>query len=285
MQLLSDGARGFEGSVAQRMALTRAQFFAGLFVLGCANGLAIRMVRSIAEHGWLEATFGTYDVSLIVLAACFAGVSLILRDRSDEMRRADLAVAVVFIVFVALPVTSLSWLAVGGLSLYILLSTDTDPERRGAKILLAATVPMLLMPWLFGLFSKFVLAADGYLVGWMLGTDQNGNFVDFADHSATVVVYPGCSSLPNMALAFLCWVTVSQYVGHRFRPRDILWCLLAIVSVWAVNIVRMSIMGLSLSNYHALHGPPGDIPTNAVQIFLMISISLLGARRELSSRV
>jgi hypothetical protein len=282
MQLLSERAQGSRVPYAQ---LTRAQFFGGLFVLGCANGLAIRMARSVSDHGWLEATFGTYDVSLIVLAACFAGVSLVLRGGDDTIRYADLAVAAVFVALVALPVTSMSWLAVGALALYILLFTTVGEEgRRGVKILLAATVPMLLMPWLFGIFSRFVLAADGLLVGWMLGTDRNGNFVDFADHSATVVVYPGCSSLPNMALAFLCWVTVSQFVGHRWRPVDAFWCLLAIASVWAVNIVRMSIMGLSLSYYHTLHGTAGDIPTNAVQIVLMVAISLLGVRRELSSR-
>ncbi len=245
------------------------------------------MVRSVREHGWADASFGTFDVSLIVLAACFAGVFLVSQDkRSDNVSSLDIAAYAVFVALLIPPITSLSWLAVAVLSLYILLLTEAgEQSRRGARILLATTIPMLLIPWLFGIFSKFILGIDGLLAGWLLRTDRNGIFVEFADNSATMMVFPGCSSLPNMGLAFLCWVVLSQSVGHRWRPHDIFWCGLAVASAAAVNVIRITLMGVSLSYYAAIHSPMGDTVVNIILLSLSIGICMLGVRRELFSRI
>jgi hypothetical protein len=267
------------------MRLPRSELFAGLFILGCANGLAARMGQSVDQHGWLGAFFGTFNISVIVLVACFAGVSLIFRDRMDEIRSADIGVGAVFLMLVILPIVSLSWLAVTALSLYILLFTDAhESGRRGAIILLATTVPMLWSRLLFDLFTKFILEIDAALVGWMLGTHRSGNMVEFADHSGNLVIWPACSSLANMSLAFLCWVTLSQSVRHRWRPQDIVWCLLACASVVAVNVTRISLMDLSLSHYSAIHSQLGDMTTSFIILGLTIAISVLGVRREVFSR-
>jgi exosortase/archaeosortase family protein len=268
------------------MRLSRSEFFAGLFILGCANGLAARVGQSVDEHGWVGAIFGTFNISVIVLFACFAGVSLIFHDRMNgEIRSADVAAGAVFLMLVILPIVSLSWLAVTALSLYILLFTDANQSgRRGAIILLATTVPMLWSRLLFDLFTQFILEIDASLVSWMLGTHRMGNMVEFADHSANLVIWPACSSLANMSLAFLCWMTLSQYARHRWRPQDLLWCLLACASVVAVNVTRMTLMGLSLSHYGAIHGQLGDLITSFIIFGLTVGISVLGVRREIFSR-
>jgi hypothetical protein len=62
--------------------------------------------------------------------ACFAGISAILSEKRDEVRAADIAVALIFLVLVSLPIFPISWIAVSGLSLYILLFTNVGSERR-----------------------------------------------------------------------------------------------------------------------------------------------------------
>src|SRR5476649_483970 len=89
--------------------LPRADFFAGLFILGCANGLIAPIAQSIADLGWVGAVFSTFNISVVVLLACVFGVSLISRDRLDELRSTDGAVGVVFLMLVILPVGQLSW--------------------------------------------------------------------------------------------------------------------------------------------------------------------------------
>ncbi|WP_024513188.1 hypothetical protein [Bradyrhizobium sp. ARR65] len=260
---------------------TRSELFAGTYILGCTNGLAAKMIASVHLSGWVDAAVGSFDISAIVLVACFTGVSLVLVDKTGIIRAADLAVVIVLLFAIALPIGAMSWLAVTILSVYVLLFTETtDLQRRGAIVFLAATVPMLWSRLIFDLFASFILGADAWLVGWMLGTQRNGNLVEFADHSGTLAIFPPCSSLANVSLAFLCWITISESVRHRWSPQDILWCLLACFSVVTVNVIRISLMGLSSAHYRMLHTPLAEIAANFVILASIVTISLLGLKRE-----
>jgi hypothetical protein len=117
-----------------------------------------------------------------------------------------------------------------------------------------------------------------------LGTNRVGNMVGFADGSGHMVVLPACSSLTNMSLAFLCWVSITQWAEHRWSAVDVLWSLLVCMSVIAVNVTRMSLMGLSYWHYEVFHSELGNMVANFIMLCLMIGFSVLGARRELFSR-
>ncbi|WP_407180087.1 hypothetical protein [Bradyrhizobium sp. STM 3562] len=264
-----------------QMRLSRAEFFAGLFIIGCANGLAGKIVASADLRGWANAALGTFDISAIVLASCIAGIGLVLRSTAGKIRAADLAVGAVLLLLVTLPVAALAWAAVTALSLYILIFANFDDSgRRGAVILLATTVPMLWSRMLFYLFAKPILMADASLVAWMLDTHRTGNMLEFADHSGTLVIFERCSSLANMSLALLCWVTVSQLTRHKPSPSDFLWCFLACASVVGVNVLRLSVMGLSLSHYDALHDPLGESIVNIATLGLIVGISFWGVKDD-----
>src|SRR5262249_26110301 len=157
------------------------------------------------------------------------------------------------------PISPLSWIAVTGLSFYILLfakhqskslfANGCSDRTRGALILFALTVPMLWSRLLFQFFAKLILNIDASLVASMVGSERLGNTIKFADGSGYMVVLPPCSSLANMSLAFLCWISVTQWAKHRWSAADIFWSLLACGSVIAVNVTRISVMGLSRSHY------------------------------------
>ena len=258
--------------------------FAGLFILGCVNGLLGRIILSLSFDDWTSAITGL-DINVVVLMACFAGISAILSEKRDEVRAADIGVALIFLVLVSLPIFPISWIAVSGLSLYILLFSNGGSERRrGAIILLAMTVPMLWSRLLFQLFAKFILDIDASFVASMLGTQRTGNMVDFVDGSGQMVVLPACSSLANMSMAFLCWITITQWAKHRWSTTDLFWSLLACMSVITVNVTRMSLMGISRAHYDAIHSEWGDLVTNTVMLVLMVGISVLGSRREIFAR-
>ena len=272
-------------SVIRALGFTRGELFAGLYILGCANGLAAKMILSVHRLGWVDAAVGTFDVSAIVVVACFAGISLVLADKTGGVHVADLAVAMVLLLIIALPIGAMSWLAVTVLSLHVLRFTQaTESQRRGAVILLAATIPMLWSRLVFDLFANFILGVDAALVGWMLGTHRTGTMVEFANHSGTLAIFPSCSSLANVSLALLCWVTISAYVRHEWRVQDIFWCLLACSSVVAVNVIRISLMGLSSAHYQMLHAPLADSVSNVIILVLIFAISVLGVRRDILSR-
>ena len=87
---------------------------------------------SVNFDGWMGALLGL-DINAIVLFACFAGISALLYGDKDEVRPTDLAVAVVFLILVILPIFALSWVAVTGLSLYILLFANNGSDRGAAR--------------------------------------------------------------------------------------------------------------------------------------------------------
>ena len=265
--------------------LSRGEYFAGLFILGCASAFTSRIIHSVEEIGWSDALFTTFGISVIVLASCVAGISLILRDRTTEIHSFEKAMGTGFILLAILPIGPYSWIAVTGLSFYILLSADIAASRRGAFILLAITVPMLWSRMLFQFFANYVLAADASLVSWMLGTHRTGNLVEFADRSGQLVIFPACSSLANVSLALLCWVTLSQLVSHRKSGYDFLWCFLACTAVIAVNVTRMTILGLSGWHYATFHSQWGDAIANTIILASIIGICALGVRRELVQRI
>jgi hypothetical protein len=261
--------------------LRRGEYFAGLFIVGCANGFASRVVHSVEAIGWADALFRTFGISVIVLASCVAGISLVMRDPGRGVSPWEIAVGSAFFVLVIIPIGPLSWIAVTGLSLFILLSSDVAATRSGAVILLATTVPMLWSRMVFQFFANFILAADASLVSWLLGTQRSGNMVEFADRSGQLVIFPACSSLANVSLAFLCWVTLSQVLSHRRSTFDLFWCLLACSAVIAVNVIRMTILGLSDWHYAEFHNQWGDSIVNVIILILIVGISALGVRREL----
>ena len=265
--------------------IARNEFFAGLFLLGSANGIAARAIGTVHDNGWLNAAIGMFDVSAIVLAACASGLWLMMGGREQSVTRIDLAVGVGALALIALPLGGLSWIAVGGLALYILWFTDPDQSmRRGAIILLATTVPMFWSRLLFQLFANFILEIDASLVGWLLGVDRTGNMVRFANDTGYLVIFPPCSSLANMSLAFLCWITVSEFAGHRRALSDLGWCLLACGSVLVVNVGRLSAMGISVRHYEVIHSQIGNAVADAMILTLTLGWSFLGVRRELFSR-
>jgi hypothetical protein len=264
--------------------VSRGELFAALLTLGCANGLLSGIIQSVTFHGWAVSLLNTFEISAIVWVSCIVGISIVLRDRTGKVRSIDVAVGAGFVILAILPIGPFSWLAVTLLCLYLRVSTDDPSLRRGATILFATTVPMLWSRMLFHFLANPILQIDAALVGWLLGTQRSGALVEFADGSGQLVILPPCSSLANVSLAFLCWVTLSQFVCHKKSAYDILWCLLACASVVAVNVVRISLMGLSLSRYNEIHNPWGDAVVNMIILGLTIGVCALGVRRELFSR-
>jgi hypothetical protein len=286
--VLTQSSEGY-ASRPRVIRLGRSDFFALLAVLGCANGLTARALQTVNDVGWSDAVFATFGISAIVWISCFIGISELLDKKpggADTIQIADWSIGAAFLALVSLPIGHFSWLAVTGLCVYILVfANDRSSRQRGAVILLATTVPMLWSRMLFNLFANFLLEIDASLVAWLLGTSRTGNMVRFANDAGYLIVWPACSSVANMSLAFLCWMTISVWFRHRWSPRDLLWGFLACASVVAVNVGRLSLMGLNHEIFDTLHGPWGEAAANIIMLTLAIGFSALGVRRELLARL
>src|SRR5262249_35571349 len=153
----------------------------------------------------------------------------------------------------------LSWLALTALSLYMLcLSPARSLRRRGALIALAVTGPMLWGPSLMEIFGPSILQIDAIFVSALIGTDHFGSVFSSAVGSAGTsppffVIAPGCSSLHGISIAVLAWITISNIFGGSWSAKYLAWVVLAALSVFAVNVSRLSLIGLFPAHYSAIH--------------------------------
>jgi hypothetical protein len=270
--------------------MSRDKFFCGLFILAVANGLEGWVVGSVVAQGWPDALLGSFGVSAVVWIACFAASVLLYGSRLDEViTTPDAVIGLGVLAMTILPFPKLGWLALTVLSLYMLcVSSARSSRRRGALIALAVTGPMLWGRVLLDIFGPAILQADAILVSTVIGTDRVGNVFSGAvgsdGMSTQFVIYPACSSVHGMSIAFLAWITISNTLGIAGSARQLVWGLLAALSVLAVNVSRLSLIGLFPAHYSAIHGSPGGDIAAWLSLALVVAISLLSVRREVFVR-
>jgi hypothetical protein len=259
--------------------VSRAELFAGILLVGCANGLAARAIDSVAQQGWAGSLVSTFDTSLVVWIACYFGIAFVWRDHLEKICCRDIIVGFFGLVLVSVPVGGLNWVGVTGLALYIVLSIQLpSASRRGAIILLATACSMLWARLAFGVFAEPILNIDAQLTAWLAGTDHVDNVVRMSHDSGYVVIMPGCSSFENVSLAVLTWIMLSQVLDRLPTIRDFLWCGLTCVLVIAVNICRLSIMAFNTDSYLTVHSIWGAASANIVTLIIVGGISTLYAR-------
>ncbi|MGO4706473.1 hypothetical protein AB4072_11955 [Microvirga sp. 2MCAF38] len=263
----------------------RNELFAGLVVIGFINGILERIMVSVSGDGIVGALLNTFDISVIVWSACLIGLSFLLREPAQPTGRSDWVVATVVLAAFLVPVAPLSWLAISGLAIHILRTSPRGSFlNRGGWILLAMTVPMFWGRLLFAVFSDAILQGDATLVGWLVGTHRLGNAIEFADGSGYVWIAPACSSLANVSLAILCWVTMTEVLKRPRAWRDGGWVLLACIAVIAINVTRISLIGLYRDHFDLIHGPIGAAVASWLILGVTVGICLLGVRRDLPAR-
>jgi exosortase/archaeosortase family protein len=271
---------------AARQSVSRDEFFAGLFILALVNGLAARASQEVGHLDFSALAAAALSVSAVVWFACFAALALVLRrDGDEEVNTADGLVGVAVVFLVAVPFSQLSWFALAALALYVFRTSQAGSTiRRGALIFFAITVPMCWGPFLLHAVPRPFLWTDALFVSNLIGTEQTGNLVKFADGSGYFQIFPACSSYHNVSLAFLAWISVSQFVEHKWSPKDLVWCLLAALSVLAVNVTRIGLIGIYREHFETIHGPFGSAVADCVSLSLILAICLLGVRREVFIR-
>jgi hypothetical protein len=266
--------------------VSRDHLFCALLILAAANGLASPVVSGAVTEDWLDALRGTFGVSAMVPIACFAASHLLYRSTLEEVITIpDVMIGLAVLLMTILPSARFGWLALTVLGSYMLcVAPAGSPRRRGALIALAVTGPTLWGPALMEVFGPPILKADAILVSTLIGTDRVGNVFSGSigsDGSPThFAIYPACSSLHGMSVAILTWITISNTFGLAWSARHVTCCLLAAVSVLAINVSRLSLIGLFPAYYPAIHGSPGCDIAAWLSLTLIVAISLLGVGRE-----
>jgi exosortase/archaeosortase family protein len=165
---------------------------------------------------------------------------------------------------------------------YLLATADrrNDVERRTAFVLLALTGPLIWGRLLLRLFETPILALDARLVGTAIGSTVQGNMVRFADGSGRLIIGDPCSSVHNMSLAIVLWTTAAMLFRIRIDRAYILVGVAMAALMFALNIVRLSVLGLFPAHFDYLHGGGGAVLfgwAGLIGAALLAGMGILGA--------
>jgi exosortase/archaeosortase family protein len=255
------------------------ELFAGLAGLGFINGISEKVIQNVVDNGLVFALSTTFNISAIVWIAFAVAIKFLLQAPSQQTIYHDWILACFLVAAFLVPIGPLSWIALSGLAFYILRrSSRSSLSGRGAWILLAVTIPMFWSRVLFALLSDLILQGDAILVGWIVGTHNLGNTVQFADGSGYLWIAPGCSSWANISLAILCWITFTKVFDRPSSLQGILWMITACMAVVGINVTRISLIGFYPEHYETLHGPIGDVVASWTIFAVTIGMCWIGVK-------
>jgi hypothetical protein len=261
------------------VAPRRADLFIALALVGLANGLFGPIAESIAANGLQDAVLTTFGVSAIVwLAAPIALWGL----RGDLRRPSwrDYLVAAATALGFCIPNPQVSWAVLAGLALYLRHTSDDAAARTAALTLFAVTVPMFWSKLLFLFFDHWILLLDATLVSLLTGLHQEGNALKLGGQGWGYLIIAGpCSAFANLSLMAPCWMAFQQDRGQQ-APGRLGWAFIGLAAVIAINIMRISLIGLYPDRYELLHGPKGAGVAAWLTAAAIILSCHMGARND-----
>ena len=261
MNFVGPAGRLPAGPTLSRSYFTRGSAFTAAGVLAALNAQADHIIVDLSWQSPLDALLNLGGISAIMWAAMFAAWKIGGEATRPLRGRADIAVLAAVILFSFLPI---SYAAQGGLLLcatYLVASAGwgNDAERRAGFVLLALTGPLIWGRLLLRLFETPILALDARLVGTAIGSHVEGNMVRFADGSGRFIIGDPCSSVHNMSLAIVLWTTAAILFGVRNDRRYLMVGIAMAGLMFALNVVRLSILGLFPAHFDFLHDGGGAI--------------------------
>lgn len=281
-------APGSQQSVAGEtlfIGLNKPELITLIFALLASNAILSKIATGIARDGWIYAAINTFEVSAIVWGGLAIGLRYAWRIEPTKINGLDKFVAVAAFLACLLPLSPLTWPFMSVVAIYFIATSSgsTSDQAHAGWIFLAVTVPMFWSKQLFSVFSNFFLAIDASLVAGITGTERTSNIVAMPGGAGYMQIAAPCSSMANVSLALLCWVLFTQVNDMRWRPRNMLWCGLACLSVVSINVFRITLIGYFPQHFDLLHGPIGASVVSWLSLIVVVLICNYGVRNGRNS--
>lgn len=264
--------------ISSKWRPARSALFSCFTAVAVLNGLAPKLIVALEAKGLAASLLSTFGVSAVVWVAVAVAITL-LREAAEASTDRDLLVAALVLPMLVVPIAPTAWLGLTVLALHICRSSVRNSAAwRGGWIALGVTVPTFWTPSLFKLLSQPILMADATLVSWLVGLPREGNVVALADGSGSLWIAPECSSLANVSLAVLCWMTFIRAERLPVTRRSLAWCALGCALVVCVNVVRIGLIALRPDWYETIHGPQGAFVAGWTILLLIAGVGLAAVR-------
>ena len=241
------------------LQISRAGLFACVGVLAALNAQASQLIGELSYEQPLVALSALGGISAVIWFAMYAALKIGFEDETSRLSRLDLVIITTAIVFSLLPVAALAKAALELCGLYLLIGSGSeDQARRVGIILVGLTGPLIWGRFILYTFGGPLLSLDAHLVGAVIRTPVEGNIVHFANSSREFLIGIPCSSVHNISIAVVLWATAAALFRLRFDLLYVLCGLAMMTFMFALNIVRLSAIGLCPSSFEFLHSGTGS---------------------------
>ncbi len=137
-------------------------------------------------------------------------------------------------------------------------------------------------PLLFQTFTGEIIAFDTTLLKWTYGLLRpdivaHGTTFESPDAFAIIVI-GACSVFTSASVAFLASTAMAQHLKPGLRWRDGLVLALVLLSMIAINTMRLTLMGWGRSYYQFWHNGNGSTLIAIGQTLVIAAIAYRGAR-------
>lgn len=231
------------GTVRGR-TLNRPELFAIVGFVLVVNGYAGKIAKSVHGDPPLTTFLNLGGVSAIVW---FAAVSFftIARDgaTSDAVRPVERWIVAALMLLALLPINFAGAIGLLAAGCYLWCSSNAaSPARRLAIVMVALTGPVIWGRLLLALIGPKLLDMDALVAGFLAGVPVHGNVVLFRGAPGSLYVALSCSSVHNMSLAVLLFVTLTQLQQLKMNAMLIATCGAAMLAMAVINMLRLATM-------------------------------------------
>ncbi len=263
--------------------VARSDLFAVVTAVAAVNGFAGKIATSLYGQPLLMAILDLGGVSAIVWFAIGSLFTIAHEGQTQpSLQRWDkLVVALVMVLsFVPLNFAAAIGLLLNGVYL-ALTSPGTSVERRMAIITIGLTGPLIWGRFLLTLMGPFLLGLDAKMAGLLANAPVHGNVVGLYG-GGNLYVALGCSSVHNMSLAVLLFVTLTQLLRLRYTPLMVMTGVAAAFAMAVVNVLRLASLVRFPQYFDLLHTGWGGSLFGVLSFVMAGAIIAGGIRVELS---
>ena len=264
----------------------RPLLISGLYLLGTLNGLSADVVVSISLHGIAEAVANTFNISVVVAAAALVGLGLARRSPERRIDQKDLLAWGICFAALLIPRSGASWVALTFVAIYEVARGRRCVETTAAaSLFLGIAVTKLWASLALNIFAPFFLSLDAAVVAGLLdvleggGVRRSENLIDSASGQPLAVML-GCASLANLSYGLLAWATCKHALMPGWRWDDLPAACAVAVSVVVLNLLRMTVMGVSYDWFLLAHGSVGANVFSILVLVIPVAIACAGVRTQ-----
>lgn len=265
------------------------QFIALILGCGALNALVGPVLRTSHDIGWSAVTSG-FSISFVIWLSIAWSLHAIWTAERTPVTQFDRRVGMAVAIGLIIPSATIAWLTTATAAIIWHRRRDNTAIaiRSALAILVFASLRDPISAAALKLLATPFLVGDAAMVSWVLNLfadigPRHGNIIT-GPNNHKLLILTGCTSYTNLSLALLGWFAITLAMLGRVGRRQLLAGLFVASSIVALNVLRLTYMGLGPDAYHFAHEGAGTVIFEATITLSTMGFTFWGTRNARTQR-